>query len=315
MSKSFAALALLAALAFPGFVAAQLPAPDPAATAKPLPAGIQGEAVPALWQVKGVHGTVYLFGSVHVMRKEVHWETPKVKDALKSSDVLYLEIADIDPESVKKMQPTIMKLGMDMEKPLSTKISKDDVAMLDAAVKKMGLPGEEAFEPMRPWMAYLALSVLPAIQAGYAPNGGIDQVISGEAKGQNKPIKGFETMEDQLHFLADFPEDQQVLLLHQELTDLPKSVGEMDEVVGDWTHGDVEKIGALDNDEMKTKYPVLYDKLLVKRNVHFADSIAALLKDPATGTVFVTVGAAHLAGPDSVVKQLAAKGYPATRVE
>jgi uncharacterized protein YbaP (TraB family) len=66
---------------------------------------------------------------------------------------------------------------------------------------------------------------------------------------------------------------------------------------------------------MKAKYPALYTRLLVRRNEHFADVLASLLKDPATGTVFVTIGAAHLAGPDSVQKMLEAKGYTAVRVE
>ncbi len=292
----------------------------PGSAAKALPAGIQVEAVPAMWKVAGEDGsgsqaTVYLFGSVHVMRKEVHWETAKVAAAFKASDAAYFEISDLGPDAVKAMQPMIMQMGMDMEHPLSTRIPKADVDLLDTEAKKLGLPGAETFEPMKPWLVYLTLSVLPAMQAGYDPNGGIDQALMAEAKTQHKRVKGFESAEQQLHYLADFPLDQQVMLLHQTLVDLPKSEAETDEIVGDWTHGDVDKIAALDNDEMKVKTPVLYDKLLVKRNEQFAGDIAAILKDPAEGTVFVTVGAAHLAGPDSVVAMLAKKGFVATRVE
>jgi uncharacterized protein YbaP (TraB family) len=126
---------------------------------------------------------------------------------------------------------------------------------------------------------------------------------------------GFETAEQQLHYVADMPQMQQVALLHQTLVDLPKSSEQMDEIVADWTRGDVEKIASLENSEMKTKTPELYEKLLVKRNEQFADAVASMLKDPATGTVFVTIGAAHLAGPDSVLKMLEAKGFKAERVE
>jgi uncharacterized protein len=275
----------------------------------------QVDAAPAMWQVKGVHGSVYLFGTVHVMRKDVPWETAKVKDALKASDVLYLEIADIDPDSVQKMAPMMMELGMDLEHPLSTKISKEDVALLDAAATKLGLPGESALEPLKPWLVYAMLSVVPISQSGYDPASGIDQILLGEAKAQGKPVKGFETAEKQMHYLSDFPEAQQVALLHQELIDLPKTTSGMDDMVADWTSGKVEKIAAMENDEMKAKTPELYDKLLVKRNEQFADAIAGLLNDPQTSTVFVAVGAAHLAGPDSVVKMLTTKGFTVTRVE
>src|ERR1700722_7562415 len=121
------------------------------------PAAPAVTANPAMWKVKGVHGTVYLFGSVHVMKPDVQWETAKVKDALKSSDVLYLEVAEVGPDEMEKLHPVIMQMGMDMEHPLSSKISKDDVAALDAAVKDSGMPGltsEQMMEPMQPWLVY-----------------------------------------------------------------------------------------------------------------------------------------------------------------
>ena len=276
---------------------------------------VKVEATPAMWKVKGVHGTVYLFGSVHVMKPEVQWETAKVKAALAESDLLYLEIPDVDPEAMKALQPLALQMGMDMEHPLSTKISKDDVALLDTAVKGLGMPGESSFEPLRPWMVYTILSVLPATKAGYATDSGIDAKMAAEAKAQKKPIKGFETAEAQLHFLADMPESQQIEMLHKALIDLPKSQAQLDDMVGDWTRGDVDKIAAMENDEMKVKYPDLYEKLLVQRNKHFAEVLTGMLKDPSTGTVFVTIGAAHLAGPDGVGKMLEKNGYTVARVE
>lgn len=276
---------------------------------------VKVDATPAMWKVKGVHGTVYLFGSVHVMKPDVQWETAKVKAALAESGMLYLEIPDVDPEAMKALQPLALQMGMDVEHPLSTKISKEDVALLDTAVKGLGMPGESSFEPLKPWMVYTILSVLPATKAGYAADSGIDAKLAVEAKGQKKPIKGFETAEEQLHFLADMPEAQQVEMLHKTLIDLPKSQTELDEMVADWTRGDVDKIAAMENDEMKVKYPDLYEKLLVKRNQHFAEVLTGMLKDPATGTVFVTIGAAHLAGPDSVTKMLDKGGFSVVRVE
>jgi uncharacterized protein YbaP (TraB family) len=276
---------------------------------------VQTMATPAMWSVKGVHGTVYLFGSIHVMKAGIQWETAKVKNAMGASDTIYLEISDIDPDAVQKLQPVVMQMGMDPEHPLSTKISKADVDLMDAAVKSLGAPGESAFEPMKPWLAYLTLSVLPAIQAGYQPDSGVDQKIQAQSKAAGKPVLGFETAEQQLHYLADFPEAEQVELLHQALIDLPKSAGRMDDMVAEWERGDVDKIAETENGEMKAKHPALYDRLLLKRNEHFADVLAGLLKDPKTGTVFVTVGAAHLAGPDSVQKMLEKKGFTAVRVE
>jgi uncharacterized protein YbaP (TraB family) len=304
--------AILAAVALPAI--SQTPAPAPAAPPATGPA-ILTEATPALWTVKGPHAMLYLFGSVHVMKKDVHWETPKVKDALTASSTLYLEIAGLDPASVQAAQPEIMQLGTDQEHPLSTKLSKPDIDLLDQAVKTMGLPGEQALEPMQPWLAYLSISVVPMIQAGYDPKSGIDTLLEAEAKAANKPVKGLETLSQQIHYLADMAPALQLQMLHQALVDMPKSVAETNTMVADWTRGDVDAIAKMNNDEMKTKYPELYKTLLVERNERFADALAAMLKDPAGGTSFIAIGAAHLAGPDSVLKMLEKRGFTATRVE
>jgi uncharacterized protein YbaP (TraB family) len=277
-------------------------------------AGASVEATPAMWVVKNGKATVYLFGTVHVMKKDVHWETPKVMDALKSSSALYLEIADTGPDAQKALQPMVMSLGIDAGHPLSTKISKEDVAALDAALKPLG-QGEAAIEPMQPWLVYLTVSMLPAMQAGYDLTSGIDQQLQKEAVAAGKPVKGFETAEGQLHVLADFPQAEQVALLHETIQELPKAVDQTNEMVADWESGNVAAIAKMENEDLEKKHPDLYKKLLVDRNVAIADKIAALLKDPATGTVFVGVGAAHLAGPDSIQKDLEKQGFAAVRVE
>jgi uncharacterized protein len=292
-----------------GFANAQQGAATNGPAAKPAEATVA--ANPAIWRVKGAHGTVYLFGSVHVMKPNVDWETAKVKAALTSSDVIYLEVANIDDTT--SIQPLAMQYGLDQAHPLSSKISKEDVALLDAAAKGMGLPGEQMFEPMQPWLVSASLQVLPMLKAGYAPTSGIDNKLLAESKGEKKPIKGFETMIDQLHMVADLPQEQQVAMLHREITELDKSAAQMNDIVDAWEHGDVEKIGRIDNDELATKYPAEYKRLVVDRNTKWAATLDGLLKDPATGTVFVAVGAAHLAGPDSVLKMLEKDGWKVER--
>ena len=283
-------------------------------TADAAPATVT-EATPALWKVKGVHGTIYLFGSIHMMKKDVHWETTKVKEALGASELLYLEIAGLDDASIQAAQPQILQLGTDPDHPLSTKITKEDLDLLDGAVKTMGLPGEQVLEPMKPWLVYLTISVVPIVQAGYDPNSGVDKTLEAEMKKAAKPEKGFETITEQMHYMADMPDALQTQMLHQTLLDLPKSAIQTKEMMASWIRGDVEAIGKLENDEMKAKYPELYSVLLVKRNERFADALAGMLKDPATGTVFVAVGAGHLAGADSVLTMLETRGFKAERVE
>ncbi len=104
-------------------------------------------AAPTLWVVQSESSKVYLFGTVHVLRSETPWHSPELDAAIKESQDLYLEIAD---PTDKAGAMSLLKLGIDREHPLSSKISKDDVALLDKEAKRYGYPGELAFDPMRP---------------------------------------------------------------------------------------------------------------------------------------------------------------------
>ncbi len=283
-------------------------APQPAAAPA---AGTTVAANPAIWRVKGVHGTVHLFGSIHVMKPNVDWETAKVKAAISASDVVYEEVANLD--DMAAAQQLAMQFGMDMAHPLSTKISKDDVALLDTAAKSMGLPGESMFEHMQPWLVSASIEVAPMLKGGYDRSSGIDNKLLAQSKTDQKQIKGFETLSDQVHFLADAPQAQQVEMLHRQLIELDKATVEMNDMVTAWERGDVEKIGKMENDELAVKYPAEYQRLVLDRNRKWAATLDGLLKDPATGSVLVVVGAAHLAGPDSVLKMLEKDGWKVER--
>ena len=310
LCTGLAKLAFSLGLAASGFAQSGTAATEPA-----LPAA--ASIHPALWQIKGAHGSVYLFGTVHLMKAGVPWKTPKVADAFKKSDALYLEVPDTtDPASMKKAEPLVMELGADPAHPLSTKITAGDKAALDAAFKRFGSPmGEASFEPFQPWFVYVTLSVLPAVKEGYDPANGIDAQLAKQARQEGKKVSGFETIEQQLHFLADMPQDQQIALLHQTIEDLPKSSDRVSEIVSDWEKGDVDAISQLSDRDIRQKSPALYKTLVIDRNETIADQIAALLKDPATGTIFVALGAAHLAGPDQIQNLLAKRGFSAERIE
>ncbi|MCX7676523.1 MAG: TraB/GumN family protein, partial [Alteraurantiacibacter sp.] len=56
----------------------------------------------------------------------------------------------------------------------------------------------------------------------------------------------------------------------------------------------------------------LYDRLLIQRNANWVRWIERRLEQP--GTVFVAVGAGHLAGPGSVQDQLQERGHVVSRI-
>jgi hypothetical protein len=64
-------------------------------------------------------------------------------------------------------------------------------------------------------------------------------------------------------------------------------------------------------DEMQSDTPALYEALLVRRNTDWANQIQTMME--GSGTIFIAVGAAHLAGEDSVQEILEDRGLTVTQ--
>lgn len=265
-------------------------------------------AEPALWKVQGQKATIYLFGTVHVLKPDVVWRSAKIDAAITQSDTLWLEVPDADDPAT--MQPLVVRYGLDPAHPLSGKLDARTKARFDAFLATLGASPAQ-LDPLRPWMAGVMLSVLPLVKAGYDPNSGVEHVIKGEMHGAGKPVAGFETAEQQIHYLADWPPGGELDFFKSSLDDGEKSVSMIDDLVAAWSAGDETRLEALLNGELRDKYPDLYKRLLVERNLRFASRIADLAK--GEGVLFVAVGAGHLVGADSVQADLAKLGITAVR--
>lgn len=310
--KQFAGLAAFMAVAAAFGIQAQgqtAPASQHTDATEPVVAAARVKATPPLWKIKSAHGTIYLLGTIHMMRPDVNWESAPVKAGLAASSKLVEEVSNVDDKAAA--QTLLLQYGIDPEHPLSTKIGKDDLAKLDAAVQQMGIPGESALEPLRPWAVMLTISVLPMMKAGYTLESGVDTTLAAEWKATGKTVDGLETLDQQVHFFADMSEADEVMALHVSLEQLDHASEDVDKIVTAWIKGDIETIATLENTEFKQEDPGLYKLLIVQRNKTWAEQLSRMLD--SGGTEFVAVGAAHLPGNDGVLKLLAAKGYTVTR--
>ena len=62
--------------------------------AQPVP--IEGEGAPALWKVQGKLGTVWLFGTIHLLPPDADWQTPAFHHAIRQADSLILEASGLE---------------------------------------------------------------------------------------------------------------------------------------------------------------------------------------------------------------------------
>lgn len=268
-------------------------------------------AEPALWLANGPTAKIYLFGTIHVLKQGAAWESPAIAAALEASQELWLEIPD--PGNAKEAQPLVQQLGLDPQHPLSSKLPPALLAHLDAAAKAAGLPaGEKALEPMRPWLASLALEDGLLIHAGYQPGSGVEPLLLRQAMAAGKPVRGFETMAQQMHFLADLSPAIELQMLQNTLQDFDQGTRTLDTLVDAWMHGDDAGITRTVIDEVRGPFPALYRTLFVARNEAWAAAITQMLR--TSGVRFIAVGAGHLAGPDSVQEMLKRRGVAVERV-
>ncbi|MGH8157901.1 MAG: TraB/GumN family protein [Rhodanobacter sp.] len=266
-------------------------------------------AQPALWMVKNAHTTIYLFGTVHLLPDDTTWHYPALDQALAASDSLTIELTDDDSAS---MQALVLQYGLDPAHPLSARLTPAENASLAQAAQTAGLPGGiQTLQIMRPWLAALTLAVAPLVKAGLDPAHGVDKLLKAQMQQAGKPVNGMETAEQQIRFLADLPPDVELAFLRSTLHDIDKGPAELTELISAWKNGDIATIARIEDEDVRQQAPELYQRLLVQRNQAWASKIATMLQQ--SGTVFIAVGAGHLAGPDSVQVQLGKLGIEAIR--
>jgi uncharacterized protein YbaP (TraB family) len=130
------------------------------------------------------------------------------------------------------------------------------------------------------------------------------------ARAGGKAHLGLETAEMQLGLFDSLPQETQIKYLREVLDSLPTVKTDVLAMIEAWKAGKADTLARLMNEDESD--PALMKVLLVDRNKAWAKWIAERLKQP--GTVFMAVGAGHLAGKDSVQAQLATAGIKVTRV-
>ena len=263
---------------------------------------------PALWKVADEDTTIYLFGTVHVLPKELEWYDATIATALKGSDMIVTEIK-MDKASEAELQELSMKLGLlPPGTTLRSLLTPEQTAAYEAGLAKLGAP-PEAFDPVKPWLAGLTLSLLPLMQQGYDPNSGVEKILL--AKAGTKPQGALETAEFQLGIFDNMPTEAQVAFMMEAVEGMDEIKPMLDRMVAEWAEGDAAELANIMNEGMTD--PAVAEALLYSRNANWAEWIDTRLDEP--GTVFIAVGAGHLAGAKSVQDYLAQKGITVARVK
>ena len=244
-----------------------------------LPQRLVPDARPALWVVNDEDTIIYLFGTFHALDGRSDWFNDEVMTAFRASDELILETIIPEPGMPATLAPPLTGPRMTPVGPFA---------------------GSASF-----------LSTSKAVMSagrsqGMSIDAGADTVLRNAAEVSGKPVAGLESFDYQLSMFSKLPGGSRT-----KTTSTPAAAAVQTKAVAAslltrlqtaWTQGDTNSFAAM-LDQMQSKSPETYKLMFLDRNARWAGWIANRLQQP--GTVFVAVGAGHLAGRDSVQVRLA----------
>lgn len=257
-----------------------------------------------MWQIDGRSNTVYLLGSVHLLREADH-PLPAVIDlAYDDAEVIVMEL-DMDDMDPVYTQMAFNRAGVLSDGSTLRELMGDAAyTRAEAAAAAVDIP-LEMLDQSEPWLAAMTAELMLLYRMGFDPMLGIEMTMTSRAVRDNKPIEGLETVDEQLAFLDNLPVDVQSEMLIQTLIEGAALADSIDAIIAAWRTGDME---ALENDLLSTieEQSELNEALITARNRRWDQAIAEMLDDEED--YLVIVGALHLVGDEGVPALLEQRG-------
>lgn len=264
----------------------------------------QARAQPAVWTVHGAHGEVVLFGSVHLLPGGLDWRPPALDRALALADDLWFELP-LDQATDEDARRLSLRQGAlppgDSLWAHLTPAQRDRVERAAAGVRL----APAVLTPLRPWMAELTLSLAEDSRDGAVASEGVEARLQADARPTARR-HAFETVSQQVGFLADAPLGDQIASLDETAREMIVDGDLYARIVREWMAADLTGLEHDALDSLAKAAPATYRRLIVDRNRRWARTLARIARQ-SRGVTVVVVGAGHLVGPTGVPALLRAR--------
>jgi uncharacterized protein YbaP (TraB family) len=259
-----------------------------------------------LWRVTRDGRSSWLFGTLHVGKPAWRRFGPQVSAALRSSDVLALEIDPADPtliETLTEGTPTVA-----LPDALQARLLQAYARACVAA---------ESMASLHPVLQATTLTLLEARWLGLDPGFALEQLLASQARGAGRRVVSLESAAQQKAALVPGDAEEALAVVDQSLAQIEDQSGRrvLGRLAQAWEKGD---LAALENFEAWCECAtteaekVFMRKLNDDRNPQLADGIEAQHRQGRR--VFAAVGALHMTGPQALPVLLRERGFKVERV-
>jgi len=258
-----------------------------------------------LWKVTSEKGTLYLQGSVHLLKAEDYPLDPAIEKAFAKSSTVFFEVDIGKMNQMSTQQLLLKKALLQKGKTLQSTLNAATFSRLEASCKKSNIPLKQ-MSAFKPWFIVVALTVFETQKLGFSPDKGLDNYFFKKAVAEKKRTVALETIEFQFNLFDSLSKQNPNDFVNYSLDDLNQLPTIMENLRTAWKSGDFKALEKLINDNIN-KYSDLKKTFLTDRNKRWEKVLIKQLQ--TSETAIVIVGAAHLVGKEGVVELLKAQGY------
>lgn len=247
-----------------------------------------------LWEVSGngLSKPSYLYGTIHMICSTDYFLSEKAKKAFNSSNKLVLEVDLSDPKEMTDMQQ--MAMG---KEPLTKTLSPQNLLKLENILKKktgMTIQQVDSFS------LFTVMSLISMKSFGCNDLKFYEMNFIETAKQRNLPINGLETVKLQMEAFGKGYSDTEMIAMVEE-----SSPEETSKLVSKYKEENIMAMYDITTDKKFTSEQTK-KAILDNRNENWLKIMPELMKNES---VFIAVGAAHLAGESGVINLLRKAGY------
>ena len=263
------------------------------------------------WEVKKDNKTMYLIATMHPINNDYEYFTKTIKEILKNTDVLAVEINPSEDELLKFNVEGTYSGGKSIE----DELNKKQIKNLKSICKEVNYDYEK-IKVLKPYLIVNNLQSILYERAGLAMETFDDMLVKNSLK-KNKRVVELETIGFQVNLLnkvnginalkvnLDIHKDGKFIENGKDIINYSK------DLMDGYSKGDTKVMEEAVKIQKQNKKE--YNLMIKDRNRNMVKKMEGFFNE--NGVYTIAVGSLHFFGEDGIVNIMKDKGYEVTRIE